>query len=311
VNQLVLRLKVLWRFVVKQSKNIRLPFFDGLSLYDVSRFFALGIYEGSVTTRASSIAFSFFLALFPGIIFLFTLIPYISIPGFQEEIFELLSEVMPPDTYEVARSTIDDVLNHKRGDLLSFSFVLALILATNGTQSIMTNFTNSFHNIGYRNFWMQYLMSLGLTILLAILLLIGIITLILSEDFTDWLVAQGYLQRFAAEMITWSRGLTLIAIILTSISLLFYIGPTKQKVWRFISPGSILATTLIVISSLGFSYYIENFSQYNKLYGSIGTLMVIMIWIYINAIGLILGFELNASSASAKQSNQKELDFID
>jgi membrane protein len=112
-------------------------------------------------------------------------------------------------------------------------------------------------------------------------------------------------------MITWSRGLTLIAIILTSISLLFYIGPTKQKVWRFISPGSILATTLIVISSLGFSYYIENFSQYNKLYGSIGTLMVIMIWIYINAIGLILGFELNASSASAKQSNQKELDFID
>ncbi|MCT4623717.1 MAG: YihY/virulence factor BrkB family protein [Schleiferiaceae bacterium] len=311
MNQLVLRLKVLWRFVVKQSKNIRLPFFDGLSLYDVSRFFALGIYEGSVTTRASSIAFSFFLALFPGIIFLFTLIPYISIPGFQEEIFELLSEVMPPDTYEVARSTIDDVLNHKRGDLLSFSFVLALILATNGTQSIMTNFTNSFHNIGYRNFWMQYLMSLGLTILLAILLLIGIITLILSEDFTDWLVAQGYLQRFAAEMITWSRGLTLIAIILTSISLLFYIGPTKQKVWRFISPGSILATTLIVISSLGFSYYIENFSQYNKLYGSIGTLMVIMIWIYINAIGLILGFELNASSASAKQSNQKELDFID
>ena len=308
MKEIINRIKLFWKFVVKQTQHIRLPFFDGLSLYDVLRFFFRGIYEGAVTTRASSIAFSFFLALFPGIIFLFTLIPYIPINDFQGELFETLSTVMPPDTYEVTKSTIDDILTQRRGDLLSFSFVLALILATNGTQSLMTNFTNSFHNIGYRNFWMQYLMSLGLTIILALLLMFGVVVLLMSEGFTNYLVSIGLLEQFSAQVISLSRGVVLVAIVLTSISLIFYIGPTKRKVWRFISPGSILATTLIIVSSLGFEYYVANFSQYNKLYGSIGTLMVIMLWIYINAIGLILGFELNASTESAKRSNQEELD---
>ena len=296
---------------MRQSQHIRLPFFDGLSLYDVLRFFFRGLYEGAVTTRASSIAFSFFLALFPGIIFLFTLIPYIAIDGFQEQVFETLSNIMPPDTYEVTKSTIDDILTQKRGDLLSFSFFFALFLATNGTQSLITNFTNSFHNIGYRNFWMQYLMSLGLTIILSVLLLLGILVVILSEGFVEYLIAFSKIQidfLDYSKLYSVIRSLILVVIVLISISLIFYIGPTKRKVWRFISPGSILATTLIILSSLGFGYYVANFSQYNKLYGSIGTLMVIMLWIYINAIGLILGFELNASTESAKQSNQEELE---
>lgn len=306
------QIKLLWRFVLRQTRNIRLPFFDGLSLFEVLRFFFRGIYEGAVTTRASSIAFSFFLALFPGIIFLFTLIPYISVEGFSDQVFVTLSNIMPPDTYEVTKSTIDDILTQKRGDLLSFSFFFALFLATNGTQSLMTNFTNSYHNIGYRNFWMQYLISLGLTIILSLLLLLGILVVILSEDFVEYLIgitSMDFDFLDYSKIYSISRSLVLVSIVLISISLIFYIGPTKRKVWRFISPGSILATTLIVVSSLGFEYYIANFSQYNKLYGSIGTLMVIMLWIYINAIGLILGFELNASTESAKQSNQEELNF--
>jgi len=314
LKKIIDQIKLFWKFIVRQSRHIRLPLFDGLSLYDVLRFFFRGIYEGSVTTRASSIAFSFFLALFPGIIFLFTLIPFIAlaIDGFQEQVFETLSNIMPPDTYEVTKSTIDDILTQKRGDLLSFSFFLALFLATNGTQSLMTNFTNSWHNIGYRNFWMQYLMSLGLTIVLSLLLLFGIVIVILSEDFVEYWVIYSNLEfdfLDYSKFYAISRSLVLVAIVLISISLIFYIGPTKRKVWRFISPGSILATTLIIVSSLGFEYYVANFSQYNKLYGSIGTLMVIMLWIYINAIGLILGFELNASTESAKQSNQEELTF--
>lgn len=312
MKKLIDHIKLFWRFVIKQTQHIRLPFFDGLSLFDVLRFFFRGIYEGAVTTRASSIAFSFFLALFPGIIFLFTLIPYISVEGFSDQVFVTLSNIMPPDTYEVTKSTIDDILTQKRGDLLSFSFFFALFLATNGTQSLMTNFTNSYHNIGYRNFWMQYLISLGLTIILALLLLLGILVVILSEDFVEYLIGITTMDfdfLDYSKIYSISRSLVLVAIVLISISLIFYIGPTKRKVWRFISPGSILATTLIIISSLGFEYYIANFSQYNKLYGSIGTLMVIMLWIYINAIGLILGFELNASTESAKQSNQEELNF--
>ena len=309
MKDIIRKLRLIWVFIVRQSKHVPIPFSDGLSMYDLTRFFFMGIYEGSVTTRASSIAFSFFLALFPGIIFLFTLIPYINIVGFHEEVFNLLQNVMPPDTYDMARETINDVLNHKRGDLLSFSFVFALILATNGTQSLLTNFSNSFHNIGYRSFWMQYLMSLTLTIILSLLLLIGVFFIITSESFFDWMVIQGYLGKSAANILTFSRGIILIAVVLISISLIFYIGPTRRKEWRFISPGSIMATVLIIISSMGFSFYVENFSQYNALYGSIGTLMVIMLWIYLSAIGLIIGFELNASTASAKKSNQKEMDF--
>ncbi len=312
MKKLIDQIKQFWKFIVKQSQHIRLPFFDGLSLFDVLRFFFRGIYEGAVTTRASSIAFSFFLALFPGIIFLFTLIPYITVEGFSDQVFVTLSNIMPPDTYEVTKSTIEEILNQKEPKLLSFSFFFALFLATNGTQSLMTNFTNSWHNIGYRNFWMQYLISLGLTIILSLLLLLGIFVVIVSEDFLESLsslldINFGFLDY--SKLYAFSRSAVLVVIVLISISLIFYIGPTKRKVWRFISPGSILATTLIIVSSLGFEYYIANFSQYNKLYGSIGTLIVIMLWIYINAIGLILGFELNASTESAKQSNQEELNF--
>ena len=113
MKNLLERLKVIWRFVIRQSKSIEVPFFSGLTVYDITSFFIKGIYEGAVTTRASSIAYSFFLALFPGILFLFTLIPYIPIAGFQTELFSILQEVMPPDTYDLAKTTIDDVLNIK------------------------------------------------------------------------------------------------------------------------------------------------------------------------------------------------------
>ena len=208
----------------------------------------------------------------------------------------------------MAKSTIDDVLNNKRLDLLSFSFIFALVLATNGTLSLLSNFTYSYHNIGYRSFWQQYIVALLLTIVLSTLLMTGIVMIIMSGSFMEWIVQSGYLEASSARILEYGRGFILLLIVFTSISLLFYVGPTKKKEWRFVSPGSILATSLIIIISFGFSFYIENFSQYNKLYGSIGTLMVIMLWIYLGAIGLVIGFELNASVANAKKSNKEQLE---
>lgn len=294
-------------FVAQQSKRIILPFFDGLSLYDVSTFFFKGLFEGVITTRAGSTSWSFFLAMFPAIIFFFNLIPYVPIQGMNEEIFIILSEVLPPTTYDLVRSTIEDILTHRRGDLLSFTFIATLFFATNGTMTLISNFSISFHQLESRAFWQQYIVALGLTIMLGTLVVIGIAAVLFSSTLTEWMVSKDYLPSSISETLQIGRYFILLLVMYLGISLLFYYGPSKKRQWRLFSPGAMMSTILIVISSFAFSYYVDNFSNYNKLYGSIGALLIIMLWIYINAIGLIVGFELNASIAGAKRKKQSIL----
>jgi membrane protein len=296
---------LLYRFCIVQTRRIKLPFFQGLSLYDVTLFFFKGIYEGAVTMRAASASFSLFLALFPGIIFIFTLIPYIPIEGFQERIFIAIQNVLPSSSYEAAKETIDDILNTKRGNLLSLTFLFTLFFATNGVLSLISSFSHSFHKISYKNFWQQYVSAVFLTITLSLLTIFSIALLTLGEKFFIWLAQNGFLP---FDNILFMKMLRIVILILTiqvAISMLYNFGSVKKRQWKFFSPGSILATILIIISSMAFGYYVDNFSQYNKLYGSIGTLMIIMLWIYIKIIGLIIGFELNASIAGAASHAQK------
>ncbi|MBM3433885.1 MAG: YihY/virulence factor BrkB family protein [Bacteroidetes bacterium] len=286
----------LWRAVRTTAQNLRLPLFDGLSAYDVAVFFGKGIYEGSVTSRAASISFSFFLALFPGVIFLFTLIPFIPVEGFQSELFKLLRDVLPPNSFDAAYSTITDILTIKRGDLLSVTVIAAFFFATNGTLSLIGNFGQSIHRLNVRGFWSQYLAAFLLTLALSVLLISGITALTLSEVYlSEWI--GGELGIWLAAL---SRWVVLLGLVLLSISLLFYFGPMRRAPWRFVSPGALLATLLVWLTSYLFGIYVTDFGRYNQLYGSIGTLMIIQLWIYVNAIGLIIGFELNASMAEAK-----------
>jgi len=310
IDRQIERLIVFWRYVVVQTKRIKLPFFEGLSIYDVATFFWKGIYEGAVSTRAGSISFSFFMALFPALIFVFTLIPYIPIDGFQEEIFTILQDIMPPTSYELAESTIVDIVSIKRSDLLWITLITSLIFATNGTLSLISNFSITFHKIAFKGFWQQYVSAVVLTIALSILAMISIALLSLGESVFGWMALRGWLDQDFVWLLQISRTITLLFTILFAISLLYNFGPIKGKQWRFISPGSLLATTLVIVSSLAFGYYVDNFAQYNKLYGSIGTLLVIMLWIYINAIGLIIGFELNVSIAGVKYKQQAERDMF-
>jgi len=295
------RLTKSWCRVTKASKKIELPLFEGLSLYDVSSFFYEGIVEGSVTSRASSIAYSFFLALFPGIIFFFTLIPFFPVASLEQEIFAVFQRALPPDTYEAAFSTIKDVLRNKRGGLLSIGFFLAMIFSTNGINAIISNFNQTIHQIEGRNFWKQLLVSFGLTVVIAFNFIVGIIIIIFSSDVLNGLLSFFGLEAISAIAVEITRFILLVLQIFVGIVLLYNYGPSGNRAWRFISPGAILATVLILVSSWGFSFYVANFSQYNKLYGSIGTLMVILLWIYINALVLIVGFELNASIAGLKR----------
>ena len=285
--------------------KIKPPLFDGLSLWDVLSFFVKGIYEGAISTRAGSVSFSFFLALFPGIIFIFTLIAYLPLDAFQDELFKVLADVLPPSTHDMAFDAISDILTIKRGGLLSVTFAAALVFATNGTLSLISNLGISYHNINVKNFWLQYFSALLLTIGLTVLIMIAIVALIFSQGFTSWLIDLGYLSEYATELIYWLRlGVLLIAILL-GISLVYNYGPVRTRNWRFISPGSILATILIITSSQAFGFYVENFSTYNKFYGSIGTLLIMLLWIYVNSFGLIIGFELNASISGARKQKDE------
>jgi len=302
-------MKALFKSIITTLESvlskIKPPLFDGLSLWDVLSFFVKGIYEGAISTRAGSVSFSFFLALFPGIIFIFTLIAYLPLDAFQDELFSVLADVLPPSTHDMAFDAISDILTIKRGGLLSVTFAAALVFATNGTLSLISNLGISYHNINVKNFWLQYFSALMLTIGLTILIVIAVIALIFSQGFTSWLIELGYLSEYATDLIYWVRLFVLLLAILLGISLVYNYGPVRSRNWRFISPGSILATILIIGSSQGFGFYVENFSTYNKFYGSIGTLLIMLLWIYVNSFGLIIGFELNASISGARQKKDE------
>lgn len=281
-------------------KKIKVPFLHGLNVLDIAIFFKKGIWEGSVTSRAASISFSFFLALFPGIIFLFTLIPFIPIEGFQDQVFFLLKEVLPPTSFEAVESTINDILTIRRGNLLSVTIFATLVFATNGTLSLIGNFGLSIHKLNFRGFWSQYLAAFALTITLALLIILGISLITISKSFLDQFIQESWMGLSVSTLLIWLRNIILLIVILLAISMLFYFGPMRAAPWRFISPGSLLATILIILSSTLFGTYITHFATYNQFYGSIGTLIIVQLWIYVNAIGLIIGFEFNASLAEAK-----------
>lgn len=305
-----MKLKERLSFLVDWSKHLVLPGFSGMNLYDVAHFFIEGLEKGAITTRASSIAFNFFLALFPALIFFFTLIPYIPVDNFQEILLGLLGEVLPPSTNESAFKTITDIINHPRGGLLSFGFLMALYFSTNSINSLMEAFNSSYHISESRGMWKQRLIALGLTLMLSLMLIVAVALIVFTQFASNYFVDLGILKQSSITLMLIGKWIILLAFLFGGLSILFQYGPTKKTHWSLISPGSILATEFIIITSMGFGLYIDHFGQYNKLYGSIGTLIVILLWMYFNAIVMLIGFELNASIFSAKE-HVKSSSFID
>ncbi len=287
------------RFILKivhLLKRIVLPGFDGVSMYEILSFFFKGIYEGSLNMRASAVAFNFFLALFPSIIFLFTIIPYIPIDGFHEMLFATLQDILPVSTYETVKTTAEDIILQPRGGLLSLGFVLALFFSTSGINSLIEAFNQTYHSIEIRSFLKQQLISLALVLILSSMVIIGIGLLISGDVLIRYIIEVGSFDS-GVEILALQISKFIIVIILFffTISFLYYMGPSRKQHFRFISAGATLSTLLIILLSLGFNYYISNFSRYNTLYGSIGTLIIVMLWIYLVSMVILIGFELNVS----------------
>lgn len=294
--------------LISLLSNIKLPWLYGLSLYELLSLYVTGIIEGALSYRAAAIAFSFFMALFPFTLFILNLIPYIPIQGFQQDFLEFIREGVPPNTYDAIYKIINDILNNSYNSLLSTGFIMSIFLMTNGVNAILGGFENSQNILLKRKYFHQYFVSLAISVLLSFLLVITIATIVVFEVFIQKTKIQDVLSD-AIPLIEWSRYIFLILMILITTSILFKFG-TKHDGGRraFISIGSVFTTILIILSSYLFGIWAVKFSKYNQLYGSIGTLLVIMFYIWINCMILLLGFELNAIIQKLKREKAKELE---
>ena len=288
----------------QKARLIKLPFFDGEPLYDVAVFFWKSMVDGAISTRASAIAFNFILAMFPAIIFLFTLIPFIPIDNFQQELFKLLQSILPQNAFAAIQVTIEDILKTKRGGFLSFGFLAAFIFATNGIVSVIAAFNGTIHAIETRSWINQRLVALILAVILTLLITISVALITVSQSVMNFLVDEGFLQYDSTYyLILGGKWLVISALLFFGYAFLFYLAPARKTKFRFISAGGTLATILTIITTIGFSYYINNFGKYNTLYGSIGTLVVVMLSFYFNAFILLIGFELNVSIWHSRRNN--------
>lgn len=287
-------------------KQVSFPGFQGVPIYDVFWFFVSGVQQGSISTRASSIAFNFLLAMGPATIFLFTLIPYIPVNNLYNELIEILNSVMPQAAYSMVEQTANGLLT-KRGGLQFFGLITALFFSTRGIIALMDAFNASYHTIERRPWILRTLTALLLVFILIILLTISLVLIIFSKVLLEILVEQEFLVvNLEFYMLLIGKWIIVTALIFFSISFLFYMAPFKKHGWRFINAGSTLSTLLTIVASLGFSYFVNNFAQFNKFFGSIGALMALMLWINFNALTLLIGFELNVSINNIQRNAESE-----
>ncbi|MBU2938842.1 YihY/virulence factor BrkB family protein [Lacinutrix sp. C3R15] len=297
--------------LVKLFKQIKLPGFEGLSIYDLLELYVIGIARGALATRASAIAFSFFMAIFPFLLFVLIVIPYIPIDGFRAEFLSFLNSFLPPNTSEFFDENIYGNINTGRGGLLSSVFLLSIILMANGVNALFSGFENSYHVQLSRNVVKQYLYALGVALILAIMVILtviifGYVEIYLLQPLFDKLNKEGLTA--VDSNVFWivtARYLFFLIMTYLATATLYYFGTKEGKQSSFFSVGALLTTFLFVLTSYLFGIYINNFAQYNELYGSIGAILILMFYLWLNANILLLGYELNASLNGLRKINGK------
>ncbi len=287
------------KLLIRKSKKIFLPGFQGIPLFDVIRFFFLQAGKTGFTERASAIAFNFTMTIPPAIIFLFTLMPYLPISQeFINEMFLLIKDVMPGERNNgPLLKFLSDILSKPRTGLLSTGFLLAMFFSSNAVMGIMRSFDKNYIGFVKRKDYHERLLALRLTFILFILFIITLLALIMQGSVLRWF---GVTNKMLIWVVDNFRWILIVLMFFFSISFIYRYAPAVHKKWKIVNPGSILATFLMIVFTAGFSYWVSNFSNYNELYGSISTVLILMLLIYFNALVLLIGFELNVSINSLK-----------
>ncbi|SHI84777.1 membrane protein [Arenibacter nanhaiticus] len=300
--------------VVKLLKQFKLPAFEGLSFYDLMEMYVLGIVKGAVSSRASAIAFSLFLALFPLLIFLVTLIPFIipyltsEFANFDAEFLEFLESFLPRATGDFFSEIYMQIKAQERGDVLSsaLAFITSIFLMANGVNAIFGGFENSYHVSLTRNVFRQYIYALLIGILLSVLILLGAVVFVYFEAFVlgglSSLTTGAHQEQI--DLVFAQTGKIVFLGFLTYLitAILYYFGTKEGRQTKFFSAGALMTTILFMLTSYLFGVYVEKFARYNELYGALAGLLILLVFIWLNANILLLGFELNASLNSLRKN---------
>lgn len=293
-------------WLISWLKKVRFKNHENISLYKLVRTFLRNLQRDEISDRANGVSFNFILAVFPAVIFLFTLIPYVTayFPEINNEsIMRFLGDLMPSNMWQVVSSTVLDILSNQRGGLLTLGFLSSLYLSTNGMMSLMRAFNACYKTIEKRSAWKTRLIATALTISLALVLFLAVILLVVGQFVlnyvTEHLAEFQSLDRYLVHLILVLRFLVIFVVFFLAVATIYYFGPAIHYNWKFFSIGSFIATFLCITVSYGFSYYVTNFATYNKVYGSIGVLIALMVWVQLITMVLLLGYEINASIHSA------------
>lgn len=301
----------IWRKLVVQSRSENLPGFSSISLFNTVKKFREHVVWDDLIERASAISFNSAMALPPLLLFLCTLIPIIAQSTFiiqldlDEQLYGLIRDIIPAtNNHEPIIKFVYGIINEPRNDLLVISILLSLFFSSNAMMGVMRSFDKDYVGFTKRKGIKKRLTAIRITLILVFLFLLTLALLIAQQSVLEWLGIENQLVAAALGKVRWVLIFLLVFFI---ISYIYRHAPSVQKKWKIITPGSIIATCLVVVCSLAFSWYVSKFGTYNKLYGSIGTIIVLLALMFLNSLILLIGFEINASIYSlAKTREDKE-----
>ena len=290
-------------------KNVSLPGNRGVPIYDVLRYILVSIFNGTLWQRSKGLAYSFLTAIPPLMIFLFTLIAFFPVDGLQNELLTELGGIIPEAIMGPLSNTINDVMGHRHGTLLSIGFASSILLAANGLMGVITSLNFANNSIEKRPYLQRYLISIVLVFVIYILIVLVLSLLIGHKYLLQLIFSQGWMNitKFNTLLFNVGRWILLTLATLLAVSLIYYWAPAKKQRVGFLSAGSVLATLMFFVLSWALGIYLNNFSRYNLLYGSIGTLLMLMFWIFFNCLAMLVGYELNISiyNGSIQRKNRE------
>lgn len=288
-------------------KKITLPGFEGIPVYDVIQQFKEEVKNDDLSIRASSISFYFILALLPSIIFFFSVIPYIPIENVDEKIIHGLRSILPNSAFSILETTIRDIVSIQNGGILSINFFLAMFVASNGVNSMMKAFDKMNETFKERNWWQKRLAAIRILVLVSFQIIIAVLLIVKGKELLMFILK--LLKTDKAYILLILRIVKMILIIFSFfniIAMIYYYGPSVKQKYKYFSVGATFATLFSILMTYGFQVYAAYLNNFNRLFGSLGIVIVIMMLIYLNALVLLFGFELNNSIALNKAQRNLE-----
>lgn len=272
----------------------------GLTITELAKRSWREMNDDNVWGRAAELAYYFLLALFPMLIFLISLVGFL--PDAQTAIFHALARVMPGDAMKLVSETINDVTSNRSGGLLSFGVLGALWAASGGVTAVMGTLNEAYDAKEERSFWKMRLIAIGLTIALALLVVGGVVLIMFGDKFSAWLAAQwGLGQSFARvwHAVDFVLG---FALVFLGLQVIYYFGPNVKQAWQWVTPGAVFAVLSLLLTSLLFTLYLRFAPSYSATYGSLGAVIVLMLWLYLMGLVVLIGGEINSEIAHASDA---------